>query len=109
MLRSTVDLPHPEGPTIVINSPQFGRSSTAKLMFWMAILASGPVPKVLVTFLKTTISGRLEPAAPVAGVDDADSAGSLEAGSGDFAGSDIPIYLLARRYGKSKSPLRRQS
>jgi hypothetical protein len=56
-MRSTVDLPQPEGPTMVIISPTFGRSCTTKDTSLMAILAPGPVPKTLVTFWNRTSSG----------------------------------------------------
>src|SRR5512133_4374909 len=58
MMRSTVDLPQPEGPTIVTSSPMSGASSTTKETSWIATLASAPCPKLLVTFLNTTTSGR---------------------------------------------------
>jgi len=59
MIRSNVDLPHPDGPTSVISSPRFGRSTTVNVTFSIAVLA----PKTFVTSLKTTSSGRLPPRA----------------------------------------------
>ena len=39
-MRSSVDLPQPEGPTMTTNSPSF----TSALTPWMTWLALGPVP-----------------------------------------------------------------
>src|SRR5436190_17279878 len=53
MSRSTVDLPHPEGPRMQTNSPLPGRSSTVKLTLRMI----GRSPNRFVTFLKSTTLG----------------------------------------------------
>src|SRR5262245_13038329 len=73
MVRSKVDLPQPDGPTMAINSPRFGKSSIVKVTSLIAIFASGPEPKVLVTFLNATTSGR--------------GAGALASASGEPDGS----------------------
>src|SRR5690348_15226639 len=57
MIRSKVDLPQPEGPTMVTSSPTLGASSTTKQTSWIATLGACAGPKLLVTFLKTTTSG----------------------------------------------------
>src|SRR5581483_7760242 len=57
MIRSRVDLPQPEGPTMVINSPMFGASSMTKEMSWMATFGACAGPNFLVTFLNATTSG----------------------------------------------------
>src|SRR2546425_12754877 len=43
MSRRMVDLPQPEGPRIVMNSPLFGRSSTRNVTFLIAVKPSSYV------------------------------------------------------------------
>src|ERR1051325_320244 len=50
MSRSTVDLPHPDGPRIAMNSPLLGRSGTANVTSRMTVW----LPKRFVTFLNST-------------------------------------------------------
>src|SRR5438552_1532353 len=77
MMRKRVDLPQPDGPTIVTNSPLFGRSSTRNDTSWIATLAAAPCPKLLVTLWKATNSGRA-PSVVLPGTDFADASISID-------------------------------
>src|SRR3954468_21611081 len=53
MSRSTVDLPHPDGPRMQMNSPLPATSGTEKVTFLMIVRS----PKRFVTFVKSTTFG----------------------------------------------------
>src|ERR1041385_5029574 len=100
MVRNMVDLPQPDGPTIVTNSPISGKSSTTKETFSMAIFALGPWPKDLVTFLNTTTSGRAVfcgsaagRGAPAGAVSFAPWAGCWGEPGGALVGEDFSVSL----------------
>src|SRR5438552_10037733 len=54
MSRRMVDLPQPEGPRIVMNSPLFGRSSTRNVTFLIAVK---PSSQILETPSNSTTAG----------------------------------------------------
>src|SRR5689334_6679353 len=92
MIRSNVDLPHPDGPTIVMSSPTLGASSTMNETSWSATFGAWIDPNFLVTALKETTSGtRAElsapwPAAPALGAGLAEACGLAAASSGTLTG-----------------------
>src|ERR1043165_616735 len=89
MMRSTVDLPQPDGPTIATSSPLSGRSWMTNETSWMATFEVGPSPNDFVTLLNRTTSG----------------SGFAGAVAGDFAGVvSLVLMLLPVGVRKKQAP-----